>query len=92
MIIKGKGKIYKDELNNDTPFADVNYNIMGDEGRWNGELIMMRKDVVKDGQLFILELEDGRKGKCSLRKKVNKAVMGMPVRYFFALNGIGSLE
>ena len=92
MIIKGKGKIYKDEINNDTPFADVNYNIMADDGRWNGELIMARKDVVKDGQLFILELEDGRRGKCSLRKKVNKAVMGMPVRYFFALNGVGNLE
>lgn len=92
MILKGKGKIYKDEINAEAPFADVNYNIMAEEGRWNGELILTRKDFIKDGQVFLLEMEDGRKGKCSLRKKVNKAVMGMPVRYFFALSGIGVLE
>lgn len=90
MILKGRGKIYKDD--GAEPFADVNYQLFVENSRWHGELILTRKDIIRDGEVFLLEVEDGRRGKCALRKKVNKAVMGMPVRYFFALNGIGTLE
>ena len=90
MILKGKGRIYKDS--GEQPFADVNYQLFVEENGWQGELILTRKDIIRDGEVFLLEIDDGRRGKCALRKKVNKAVMGMPVRYFFALNGIGVLE
>ena len=90
MILKGRGKIFRD--GKEEPFAEVNYQLFVEDNRWYGELILTRKDIIRDGEVFLLEIEDGRHGKCALRKKVNKAVMGMPVRYFFALNGIGVLE
>jgi glutamate-5-semialdehyde dehydrogenase len=60
--------------------------------RWRGELLMVDSVRIPDGNRYLIELEDGRQGTCSLRKKVNKAVMGLPVRYFYQLSGGGSLK
>ncbi len=96
MILKGTGNLYRGV--DEAPFAAVKYQILVDVSSntgnqtWNGECILTRKDVIRDGELLVVELESGHRGRCSLRKKVNKAVMGLPVRYFYHITGMGNLE
>ena len=56
--------------------AEVDYQCY-DESRqnWWGELTLTEFQRLRDGDGYIIELEDRRKGSCSLRKNVNKAVL-----------------
>lgn len=94
MILKGRGKLIK--LDTEEVITMVDYNIftepaLGGAERWRGELLSVDSVKITDGARYMIELEDGRRGLCSLRKKVNKAVMGLPVRYYYQLSG-GSLH
>jgi hypothetical protein len=60
----------------------------GDVGWW-GELIFTRYCKVKDGDNYALELADRRRGSCSLRKKLNKAVSGIPPLFYYRFQGSG---
>jgi len=42
---------------------------------------------VKDGSGYLLELEDGRRGRCALKKRVNRAVTSLPPRYIYHFSG-----
>ena len=95
MMLNGVGKLYtayKDEL-----ITTVDYRLHLESSReglwdtWSGELVLSDSRRINEGSGYLLELEDERKGRCSLRKKVNKAVMGVPPRYFYHVNGTGPL-
>ena len=60
--------------------------------RWWGELILIEYQRISDGTGYIIELEDGRQGKCSLKKRVNRAVSGVPPRYVYRFTGDGPLK
>ena len=62
-----------------------------DSGWW-GELTLTEYMRLSDGDGYILELEDGRRGGCFLRKKVNKAVHGLLPLYCYHFRGNGTLE
>jgi hypothetical protein len=47
---------------------------------------------IKDGSGYILELEDGRRGRCSLKKRVNRAVTSLPPRYVYHFTGNTKFE
>ena len=54
---------------------------------WWGEFILTEYRRLGDGDGYVIELEDGRKGRCSIRKRVNKAVTGIPSFYYYYFRG-----
>jgi len=95
MMLSGVGKLYS--IYDGQAVATVDYRLyleLSPEGHlsgWSGELVLSDSRRIRDGDGYIIELDDERKGRCSLRKKVNKAVMGVPPRYFYHVNGSGPL-
>ena len=86
------GKLYK--LGSSEEFiAGVNYRLL-DESRstWWGELVLTEYKRINDGAGYLIELEDGRRGSCSIRKRVNRAVSGVPPLYHYHFKGSGRLE
>lgn len=61
-------------------------------GHWWGELVFTKYTKAGDSDGYLLETEDGRRGHCALKKKVNKAVSGIPPLYYYHVRGIGPLE
>ena len=73
--------------------ARVNYQIHHEEqGRWWGELTLVDYVHIKDGAGYLLELEDGRRCRCALKKRVNRAVTSLPPRYVYHVAGSGDFE
>ncbi len=86
------GKLYK-RGSGEEFVADVNYKFHDrSELGWWGELVLSEYKRVSDGVGYVIELEDGRKGSCSLRKRVNRAVSGVPPLYHYHFRGSGRLE
>jgi len=68
--------------------VEVNYQFQHEsEQRWWGELTLVDYVRLKDGSGYILELEDGRRSKCTLKKRVNRAVTSLPPRYVYHFSG-----
>lgn len=86
-----KGKLYMSS--NEEFVANVNYRLQNESPtNWWGELTLIEYKPISDGEGYTLELEDKRKGKCALKKKVNRAVDGLPPRYKYHFAGSGPLE
>ncbi len=60
--------------------------------RWWGELVPKEYRRLSDGDGYIIELADGRRGRCSLRKRVNRAVSSTPPLYYYYFRGMGRFE
>jgi hypothetical protein len=60
--------------------------------RWWGELVPKEYRRLGDGDGYVIELEDGRRGRCSLRKRVNRAVSSTPPLYYYYFRGMGYFE
>ena len=87
----GTGKLYSSS--NEQFVADVDYQIQHETtSSWWGELVLVNYMRINDGAGYIIELEDKRKGKCYLKKRVNRAVTGVPPRYTYHFAGTGPLE
>ena len=85
------GKLY--QSSDDQLIAEVNYQFQHESpGRWWGELILVDYVRIKDGSGYTLELEDGRKSKVALKKRVNRAVTSLPPRYVYHFSGTGTFE
>jgi hypothetical protein len=85
------GKLYHSI--NDEFIANVNYQFQHEEEyRWWGELTLIEYKQIKDGGGYLLELEDGRQSRCSLKKRVNRAVTSLPPRYVYHFSGSGKFE
>ena len=85
------GKLYQSIDN--ALIGAVSYNFQHEEPRsWWGELTLVDYVRIKDGAGFILELEDGRKCRCALKKRVNRAVTSLPPRYVYHFSGTGAIE
>ena len=85
------GKLYRSR---DKEFlADVKYQLHDNSTtNWWGEFTLTEYKRISDGDGYMLELEDGRKGKCAIRKNVNKAVVGVPPLYYYRFKGRGPLK
>jgi hypothetical protein len=84
------GKIYNC-VNNEL-IANINYSFQHEEDhQWWGELTTIEYKQVKDGP-YLIELEDGKKSRCALKKRVNRAVTSLPPRYVFHFSGSGTFE
>ena len=88
----GLGKLY---MFDDNQFvADINYQLFNDSAatNWWGELSLIDYVRINEGDRFIIELEDKRKSKCHLKKRVNRAVSGIPPRYVYHVTGFSPIE
>ena len=85
------GKLYQSI--DDKLIGEVNYNFQHEEPhRWWGELTLVEYMRIKDGGGYFIELEDGRKSRCALKKRVNRAVTSLPPRYIYHFSGSGAFE
>jgi len=87
----GIGKIYK--LNDDHFVASINYKLHDETPtNWWGELTFTDHLNVEDSEGYMIELDDSRRGRCHLKKRVNRAVTGIPPRYVYHVTGINPFE
>ena len=86
-----KGKLYN--LSDNQFLTDVNYKFHDESAtNWWGELTLTDYLRISDNDGYIIELDDTRRGNCRLRKRVNRAVSGVPPRYVYQFNGTGALK
>ena len=87
----GTGKLY--QASNEQFLANVNYQFQHESPqRWWGELTLVEYMRISDGSGYILELEDNRKSRCTLKKRVNRAVTSLPPRYIYRFSGTSKFE
>jgi len=85
------GKLYRQSDNQ--LITEVNYQFHDNSAtNWWGELTLTDYKRISETDGYIIELEDARKGKCHLRKRVNRAVSGVPPRYVYQFTGTNALE
>ena len=85
------GKLYKP--GGDEFIVNVDYQLYDEtKGSWWGELVPHEYRNIKDGDGYIIELENGSRSLCSLRKRVNRAVSGTPPLYHYQVMGRGRFE
>jgi hypothetical protein len=88
----GVGKLYQVS---DNQFIDnVNYQLFQHPAatNWWGELTFASYISLNEGDRFIIEFEDKRKSQCHLKKRVNRAVSGIPPRYTYHVTGVSPIE
>jgi hypothetical protein len=84
----GKLSVYDGEF-----LANVDYRLYNESvHNWWGEFTLTEYRRLEDGDGYMIELEDGRKGKCFLKKKVNRAVYGLLPLFCYHFKGNGLLE
>ena len=85
------GKLYR--LSGNQFLTEVDYHFQNESPTgWWGELTLIDYLRIDTGEEYIIELEDMRKGKCRLRKRVNRAVSSIPPRYVYQFTGTSKLE
>jgi hypothetical protein len=90
-MILSTGKLYR-QSNNEL-ISEVNYQFQNEtDTNWWGELVLTDYIRIDDGDGYIIELDDARRGKVRLRKRVNRAVSGVPPRYVYQFTGIAPLQ
>ena len=73
--------------------AKVNYQLHDETAtNWWGELTLIDYMRLNEREGYIIELEDKRKGRCRLKKRVNRAVSGVPPRYIYHFYGTSPLK
>jgi hypothetical protein len=85
------GKLYR--LSDNEFVTEVNYQFHDESATsWWGELTLTEYLRINEVDGYIIELEDKRRGHCRLRKRVNRAVSGVPPRYIYRFTGTGAFE
>ena len=93
-INRGRGKLYRigSEQFVDTIKYQVHEELPENSGHWWGEFTFTEYVKVQESDRFIIELEDGRRGMCYLKKLVNRVATGVPPRYGYRFTGSSPLE
>jgi len=82
------GKLY----DNQGLLVEVNYRMYNEqENGWWGELVFTEYRKIADGS-YTFENEFGKRGRCVIKKKVNKAVTSIPPLFFYRFNGTTTLQ
>ena len=90
----GIGILYDKEINQ--AISKVSYQLIETDPtkytkkKWWGEFYASKE--IKRSGIYRIELEDGRKGKCFLKKKVNRAVYGLSPLFCYTFRGNERLE
>ncbi|MAG15157.1 MAG: hypothetical protein CL874_04685 [Dehalococcoidales bacterium] len=85
------GKLYR---HRDNEFvAEIDYQLHEETSNsWWGELLLTDPKRISESDGYIIELENNHRGNCRLRKRVNRAVTGIPPRYVYQFTGTGSFQ
>ncbi len=88
----GTGKLYR--FSDDQFVANVDYQLFHHEAatNWWGELSLIDSVRLSEGDNYVIELEDKRKSRCYLKKRVNRAVSGVPPHYIYHVTGSSPFE
>jgi len=93
-IGRGRGRLYR--IGSEQFVDAINYQIYEDLAQepthWWGELTFTNVMNINNSDRYIIELEDGRKGACHLKKLINRVVRGVPPRYTYHFTGMSPLE
>jgi hypothetical protein len=54
---------------------------------WRGEFVLREFRRFSDGDGYVIELEDGRRGACYIRKMVNRVIATVPPRFSYYFRG-----
>ena len=86
------GKLYR--LSDGQFVAHVDYRLLHHDTttNWWGELTLRDNAHLNESDRFIIELEDNRKSQCYLKKRVNRAVSGIPPRWIYHITGTSPIE
>ncbi len=85
------GKLYR--VSDNEFITEVNYKFQDEsETGWWGELTLTDYKRIHDNDIHIIELADMRRGRCRLKKRVNRAVSGRPPRYVCQFTSMGALK
>ncbi len=85
------GKLYR--VSDNEFITEVNYKFQDEsETGWWGELTLTDYKRINDNDIYLIELDDNRLGRCRLRKRVNRAVSGVPPRYVYQFTGLSELK
>ena len=81
------GKLYT--FSDEEFVVDINYQLLGETptNSW-GELVPNECARINGVGDYMLELDDNRKIKCNLQKRVSRAVIGVPARYVYHFAGM----
>ena len=86
----GVGKLYNF---NDEFIVNVSYQFHNEsKANWWGELVPTEYRQLCDGDGYVIELLDGRRGSCFLKRRINRAVNGVPPLYYYHFKGRGPLK
>ncbi len=87
----GVGKLYK--IGDSEFVANVDYYVFQHPAatNWWGELTLARNVPLDEGDVFEIEFEDKRRSRCHLKKRVNRAVSGLPPRYIYHVTGFSPI-
>ena len=93
-ISRGRGKLYR--IGSEQFVDTINYQLHDDLAaepfHWWGEFTLATSMNIRESDRYIIELEDGRKGGCYIKKLVNRVVRGVPPRYLYHFTGTSPLE
>ncbi|HEY77485.1 MAG TPA: hypothetical protein G4O09_00030 [Dehalococcoidia bacterium] len=93
-ISRGRGKLY--QIGSEQFVDDINYQLHEDQesesAHWWGEFTLMNILNIRENERYVIELEDGRRGGCYVKKLVNRVVRGVPPRYLYHFTSTGPLE
>ena len=85
------GRLYR--FSDNKLVAKVNYQLQDESAtNWWGELTLTDYMRINEKEVYKIKLEDKRKGSCRLKKRVNRAVSGIPPRYIYRFSGTSPLE
>jgi len=85
------GKLYS--LKGEPFVVGIDYQLLDESPKnWWGEFVLAEYKRLRDGDGYVIEFEDGRKGKCFIQKRVNRAVIEVPPLYRYHFKGSGPLE
>ena len=85
------GRLYR--FSDNKLVARVNYQLQDESAtNWWGELTLTDYMRINEKEVYKIKLEDKRKGSCRLKKRVNRAVSGVPPRYIYRFSGTSPLE
>ena len=95
-VTRGEGTLY--DVRTGDVVTGISYRVheeqmdLGSRKTWWGEMTAIQAIRIPDGDRYVIELEDKRKGRCTVSRRINKAVILVPARYFYAIQGSGPLE
>lgn len=81
------GKLYR--FSDKQFIVDINYQLLRETPTncW-GELVPTECAYIGSVGDYLFELDDNRRIKCNLKKRINRAVIGIPPRYFYHFAGM----